>query len=171
VTELSNDALYQLYRRCAGDIDEMLDSGIPNMPTREEILYKAKDLQWPSRLERDGVIVDFTKIQILKQRETQTVADLIRRMDEVLLPSKKQKDESNTLAADSAEFSRLARLRIEVGKYYQLLLGEPTSRSEATDEERRKKLEKCTPADLRDMLEEARRRKSALLVPEEPNAN
>jgi hypothetical protein len=171
VAELSKDALYQLYRRCCGDIDEMLASGIPDLPDKDTLLTVAKSLQWPQRLERDGVIVDFTKIEILKQRETQTIANLIHRMDELLIPSKRQKDDVTTLAADSAEFSRLARLRIDVGKYFQLLLGEPTSRGEVSDEERRKKLEKLTPADLRDLLAEAKRRKSMMLEPETPNTN
>jgi len=168
---LSNDALYQLYRRCCGDVDSMIESGIPNLPDREDLLKLAKSLGWPSRLERDGVIVDFTKIEVLKQRETQTVADLIHRMDEVLLQSKRQKEDTPFLAVESAEFTRLARLRIDVGKYFQLLLGEPTSRSEQTEEERRRRLEKLTPTDLRDILAEAKRRKSFLLEPSEQNSN
>lgn len=161
MTELSNDALYQLYRRCAGDIDEMLSCGIPDMPSKEELLKRAKDLGWPSRLERDGVIVDFTKIEVLKQRETQTVANLIQRLDQVLLPSKKKQDakDNTVLEPISAEFARLARLRVDVGKYYQLLLGEPTSRGETTDEERRKRLEGLTPKELRDLLHTTRKMK------------
>ena len=161
MVELSSDALYQLYRRCAGDIDEMLSCGIPDMLSKDELLKRAKDLEWPSRLERDGVIVDFTKIEVLKQRETQTVANLIQRLDQVLLPSRKKQDadDKTILNPVSAEFARLARLRVEVGKYYQLLLGEPTSRGEVADEDRRKRLEQLSPSELRDLLHVTRKMK------------
>jgi len=154
LAEPSNDFLYQLYRRCCGNIEEMLAVGIPDMPSKEELLRKATDLQWPARLERDGVLVDFTKIELLKARETQTIANLIQRLDQSLIPSRKKQDaeDDTVLNPKSAEFARLARLRVDVGKYYQLLLGEPTSRGETTDEERRRRLENLTPSELRDLL-------------------
>ena len=89
--ECSNDFLYQLYRRCAGSVDDMLLTGIPNLPSSVELQKKAKELLWPQRMERDGVVVDFSKVELLKQRETQIVADLITRMDQSLLYSRKRK--------------------------------------------------------------------------------
>ena len=155
MAELSKDALYQLFRRNAGDVEGMTNMGIPNMPTKEELQRLAVDLRWYPRLERDGVIVDFTRVEILKQRETQTIANLIQRLDQSLLPSSQKSENPNALPVlepRSTEFARLGRLRIDVGKYYQLLLGEPTSRGETTDDERRKRLESMTPAELRELL-------------------
>lgn len=154
---MTNEELYELFRLHGGDFESMLS--VPGVPDKGVLKSLAHNLKWYDHLDRDGVLVDLDRVDELKAREARRVAEHIRRIDQKLATSRSKDDKSSPeIKVTSTEFSRLIRMRIELGKYYQLLLGEPTSRDAVVDEGRRKALrDKFAEDELRELRSAARK--------------
>lgn len=158
-TRYSNEALYQLFRQCCGDLDAVSEK--PGAPTSTELLELALQDRWWERLEGDGIIIDPQHSEAIKRWEASKVALIIGRIDRVLLPDLKRRRsgprsqhaiDTDTLRIESPEFSRLAKTRIDLGKYLQLVLGEATSRGEVAGSELARKLARMSDSELRDFV-------------------
>jgi len=179
-TQVDLNQLYQHFRAAAGSVQSVArETGMDE----EELHDLAREHDWFRQLDNDGALYRPGNVEDYKNREIQTMMQIAAQMDNILLADQRIErrahprqggrptniDRARDNAVDdllrmmpvgSEQWRLLQQRRIDTGKYLQLLMGEPTSRSEVREERLDRLGETLNPEEIRALREKKRELKA-----------